>query len=99
MDLDAYLTRIGFCGFPQADLTTLRSLQRCHLEHIAFENFDVQFGRNVTLKLEDAYSKLVTDRRGGWCDPAATARPRRRGDRVKHPPGPAMTLGDDHEQR
>jgi N-hydroxyarylamine O-acetyltransferase len=67
MDLDAYLTRIGFCGFPQPDLTTLRSLQRCHLEHIAFENFDVQFGRNVTLKPEDAYSKLVTDRRGGWC--------------------------------
>ena len=67
MDLDAYLTRIGFDGFPKPDLTTLRSLQRCHLEHIAFENFDVQFGRRVTLDLENAYAKLVTGGRGGWC--------------------------------
>jgi N-hydroxyarylamine O-acetyltransferase len=67
VDLDAYLTRIGFGGFPKPDLTTLRSLQRCHLEHIAFENFDVQFGRRVTLDLEDAYAKLVTGGRGGWC--------------------------------
>jgi N-hydroxyarylamine O-acetyltransferase len=67
MDLDAYLTRIGFSGSPQPDLTTLRSIQRAHLEHIAFENFDVQFSRRVTLDIEDAYAKLITDRRGGWC--------------------------------
>jgi N-hydroxyarylamine O-acetyltransferase len=67
MDLDAYLKRIGFNGAPQQDLATLQLLQRCHLEHIAFENFDVQFGHRVTLDPKDAYAKLVTGRRGGWC--------------------------------
>jgi N-hydroxyarylamine O-acetyltransferase len=67
MDLDAYLKRIGFNGAPQQDLATLQSLQRCHLQHIAFENFDVQFGRYVTLDPEDAYAKLITGGRGGWC--------------------------------
>ena len=46
---------------------TLRALQRAHLEHIPFENLDVQLGRGVTVRPDDAYSKLVTDRRGGWC--------------------------------
>jgi N-hydroxyarylamine O-acetyltransferase len=67
MDLDVYLKRIGFNGAPQQDLATLQSLQRCHLEHIAFENFDVLFGRRVTLDPEDAYTKMVTGGRGGWC--------------------------------
>jgi N-hydroxyarylamine O-acetyltransferase len=67
MDCDVYLKRIGFDGFPRQDLATLRLLQRGHLEHIAFENFDVQFGCRVTLDPRDAYAKLVTRGRGGWC--------------------------------
>jgi len=67
MNLEVYLKRIGFNGAPQQDLATLQSLQRCHLEHIAFENFDVLFGRRVTLDPEDAYAKMVTGGRGGWC--------------------------------
>jgi N-hydroxyarylamine O-acetyltransferase len=67
MDLDAYLKRIGFDGVPRQNLATLRQLQRLHLEHIAFENFDVQFGRRVTVDARDAYAKLVTHGRGGWC--------------------------------
>jgi N-hydroxyarylamine O-acetyltransferase len=67
MDCNAYLKRIGHSGNPRKDLTTLRQLQRAHLEHIPFENLDVQLGRRVTLSPEDAYTKLVTDGRGGWC--------------------------------
>jgi N-hydroxyarylamine O-acetyltransferase len=67
MDLSSYLRRIGFVGRPQPDLATLRLLQRGHLECIAYENLDVQFGRRLTLDPEDAYTKLVINRRGGWC--------------------------------
>ena len=67
MDISSYLGRIGFVGNPQPDLATLRRLQRGHLEHIAYENLDVQLGRRITLNPEDAFAKLVSSRRGGWC--------------------------------
>lgn len=46
---------------------TLRRLQLGHLEHIAYENLDVQFGRRLTLDPGDAFNKLVSSARGGWC--------------------------------
>jgi N-hydroxyarylamine O-acetyltransferase len=67
MNLDSYLARIGFSGTPKPDLATLRRLQRGHLEHIPYENLDVQFGRRVTLDPQDAFAKLVAGGRGGWC--------------------------------
>jgi N-hydroxyarylamine O-acetyltransferase len=67
MDCSSYLRRIGFVGTPRADLATLRRLHRGHLEHIPYENLDVQLGRPVTLAPADAFAKLVTARRGGWC--------------------------------
>ena len=67
MDLNAYLRRIGFGGTPEVDLASLRRLQRHHLEHIPYENFDVQFGRPLTLSADDAFTKLVGYERGGWC--------------------------------
>jgi N-hydroxyarylamine O-acetyltransferase len=67
MKVSSYLERIGFDGPPRPDFVTLRRLQRSHLEHIAFENLDVQFGRRVTLGPEDAFAKLVNHHRGGWC--------------------------------
>lgn len=67
MNLDCYLARIGFSGTPAPDLAVLRRLQRGHLEHIPYENLDVQFGRRVTLDPERAFAKLVAGGRGGWC--------------------------------
>jgi N-hydroxyarylamine O-acetyltransferase len=67
MNCSVYLDRIGFDGRAQPDLATLRRLQRGHLEHIPFENLDVQFGRRVTLDPKDAFAKLVSGGRGGWC--------------------------------
>jgi N-hydroxyarylamine O-acetyltransferase len=67
MDLAAYLNRIDFVGRPVPDLATLRRIQRGHLEHIPYENLDVQLGRPVTLEPGDAFAKLVAQGRGGWC--------------------------------
>ena len=67
MHLNAYLRRIGFAGTPGVDLASLLRLQRHHLEHIPYENFDVQFGRPLTLSADDAFTKLVSYERGGWC--------------------------------
>jgi N-hydroxyarylamine O-acetyltransferase len=67
MNCSSYLRRIGFVGCPQPNLATLHRLQRGHLQHIAFENLDVQFGRRITLDAEEAFAKLVTNGRGGWC--------------------------------
>jgi arylamine N-acetyltransferase len=67
MNVSSYFRLIGFVGRPQPDLDTLRRLQRCHLERIAYENIDVQLGRRVTLNTKDAFTKLVSSGRGGWC--------------------------------
>ncbi|QEX20963.1 arylamine N-acetyltransferase [Hypericibacter adhaerens] len=67
MELQAYLDRIGFVGTPAPDLATLARIQRGHLEHIPYENLDVQLGRRVTLDPAEAFAKLVTAGRGGWC--------------------------------
>lgn len=65
--LRAYLRRIGFSGFPQPNLATLEQLHRLHVEAIAYENLDVQLGRRVTRRPEDAFEKIVVRGRGGWC--------------------------------
>jgi N-hydroxyarylamine O-acetyltransferase len=67
VDIASYLSRIGYDAAPAADLGTLRALQRAHLTHIPYENLDVQLGRRVTLDPKDAFAKLVTQGRGGWC--------------------------------
>lgn len=67
MQVQAYLDRIGFAGSPRADLATLQALHRAHLRAIPYENFDVQFGRPMTLDPGAAFEKIVGARRGGWC--------------------------------
>lgn len=67
MDVQAYFDRIGFTGSARVDLETLSALHRLHLQAIPYENFDVLFGRPVSLTPEAAFEKLVTRRRGGWC--------------------------------
>ena len=67
MDIQSYLRRIGFVGESQLDLATLYRNQRGHLENIPYENLDVQLGRRLSFSVEDAFEKLVNQRRGGWC--------------------------------
>ncbi len=67
MDLDRYLERIEHSGGVAPDLATLSSLHTAHVCSVPFENLDVQFGRPLTTRVEEAYKKIVTRRRGGWC--------------------------------
>jgi N-hydroxyarylamine O-acetyltransferase len=67
VNLDAYLSRIGYLGSRAPTLDTLHALVRAHVQTIPFENIDVLLGRPIDLSLEALERKLVDDRRGGYC--------------------------------
>jgi N-hydroxyarylamine O-acetyltransferase len=67
MKLSAYLDRIGFDGPAKPDLATLIAVHRRHANAIPFETLDVQLGLSLTTDVAEAFDKLVTRRRGGWC--------------------------------
>jgi len=65
--LDRYFARIGYRGPRDATLATLRALHRAHLLAIPYENLDIHLGLQITLDPEAMFTKLVDERRGGWC--------------------------------
>lgn len=65
--LDRYFARIGYTGPRSATLGTLRALHRAHLLAIPYENLDIHLGLPLTLDAEAMFTKLVDERRGGWC--------------------------------
>lgn len=67
MNLDHYLTRIGFTGNPRPDRATLTALMQAQLQTVPFENLDQQLGIPVPTDVESAYTKVVDHYRGGWC--------------------------------
>ena len=67
LDLDAYLTRIGYTGDRQPTLDVLNALHLAHATHIPFENLDILRGRPIRLDLASLQAKLVAARRGGYC--------------------------------
>ena len=67
LDLDAYLTRIGFEGEQPPTPDTLARLHRAHALTIPFENLDILLGRPILLDLPSLQAKLVDGRRGGYC--------------------------------
>lgn len=72
LDLDAYFARINWSGSAAADLATLTALLGAHMRTIPFENFDALLGRRVRLDLDSLQTKLVRNRRGGYCFEQAT---------------------------
>ena len=62
-----YLRRVGYDGRIAPDLVTLSALHTAHVCSVPFENLDVQLGRPLTTSVAEAYKKIVTRRRGGWC--------------------------------
>mgnify|MGYP000991729206 CR=1 FL=1 len=62
-----YFARVGYDGPRVASLTTLRALHRAHLLAIAYENLDIHLGLPLTLDPAAIFTKLVDERRGGWC--------------------------------
>ena len=63
-----YLERIGVGGLPlAADFASLELLQRNHLLAVPFENLDIHWKRPIVLDTNSFYSKIVENRRGGFC--------------------------------
>ncbi len=67
MDTQAYLGRIGLPPQPVPDAAALSRIHRAHLYAVPFENLDISLGRPIRLDLERIYSKIVVQRRGGFC--------------------------------
>ena len=67
MELQAYFDRIGFTGAPTISRSTLNALMRSQLRSIPFENLNQQLRRPVSTDVSIIYSKIVEQRRGGWC--------------------------------
>jgi N-hydroxyarylamine O-acetyltransferase len=67
LDLDAYLTRVGYTGPRDATEATLTALYRAHLREVRFENFDVFLRGGVAVDLESIQEKIVFRGRGGYC--------------------------------
>lgn len=67
MQLQAYFDRIEYRGDGTPSHATLCELLRAHICSVPFENLDVQLGRRLTTAPDNAYAKIVEDRRGGWC--------------------------------
>jgi N-hydroxyarylamine O-acetyltransferase len=65
---ERYLQRIGMsahAGAPTVELLT--ALQLAHLISVPFENLHVFHRRGVRTDVEWSYTKIVEQRRGGWC--------------------------------
>jgi N-hydroxyarylamine O-acetyltransferase len=67
IDIDAYLARIGYAGARSATLETLRAIHALHPATIAFENLDPLLGRRVHLDSAALETKIVREKRGGYC--------------------------------
>lgn len=67
LDIDAYLQRLGYQGERQPTLTTLRALQRLHLQAVTFENLNPLLGMPVSLERHALMDKLIHQHRGGYC--------------------------------
>ena len=67
IDLDAYLSRIGYGGAREPSLAVLRELHAMHPQAIAFDSLDPWLGRPVSLDRDAIEAKLVAERRGGYC--------------------------------
>ncbi|HYL99776.1 MAG TPA: arylamine N-acetyltransferase [Blastocatellia bacterium] len=67
MDVQAYLTRIRYSGPLGVSLQTLRYLHRSHLLAVPFENLDIALGRPIILDEDRLFTKIVENRRGGFC--------------------------------
>lgn len=72
LNLDAYLSRIGWTGPTSPTYDTLSGLIRAHELAIPFENLDPLLGRSVSLELEALQEKMVGAKRGGYCFEHAT---------------------------
>lgn len=62
-----YFERIHYWGFSGTSLENLVELQKCHLQHIPYENLDLMNGTALSLDPQDLFSKIIERHRGGFC--------------------------------
>jgi N-hydroxyarylamine O-acetyltransferase len=67
LDVKAYLERINYHGSLAATAETLRGLQVAHLLSVPFENLSIHAGEPIVLEDEALFTKIVEQRRGGFC--------------------------------
>lgn len=67
VQIKQYLQRIGYDSMLSADLSTLFGLQWAHITHIPYENLDILAGIPLSIKVEDLFHKIVTEKSGGYC--------------------------------
>ena len=67
LNVDRYLSRIGYDGARQPTADTLREVHKAHLLAIPFENLDNHLGRRIVLDEEEVVRKILDERRGGIC--------------------------------
>ncbi|HEY0384838.1 MAG TPA: arylamine N-acetyltransferase [Pyrinomonadaceae bacterium] len=67
MNIEAYLARINYQGSLAPVAETLRALQVAHLLAVPFENLSIHSGQPIVLEDEALFTKIVTERRGGFC--------------------------------
>jgi N-hydroxyarylamine O-acetyltransferase len=66
-ELRAYFERIQYSGEARPDRETLAALVAAHTATIPFENLDPLLGIAVSLDPSELVTKLVHERRGGYC--------------------------------
>jgi len=67
LDLDAYLTRIGYTGPRTPSEATLIAIYEAHLATVRFENFGIFLDGGVRVDLASIQEKIVFRGRGGYC--------------------------------
>jgi N-hydroxyarylamine O-acetyltransferase len=67
LNIKAYLDRINYHGSLMPTAETLRELQVAHLLTVPFENLSIHAGQPIVLDDEALFTKIVENRRGGFC--------------------------------
>jgi N-hydroxyarylamine O-acetyltransferase len=67
LDIRAYLERINYHDSTAPTAETLRALQVAHLLTVPFENLSIHAGQPILLEDDALFTKIVTNRRGGFC--------------------------------
>lgn len=67
LNISTYLERIDYHGSLAHTAETLRALQVAHLLAVPFENLSIHSGQPILLEDNALFTKIVTNRRGGFC--------------------------------
>lgn len=67
LEVQQYLARFNAPSINEVSLSVLTKLQQLHLLHVPFENLDVIRKVPIYLNLQNIFSKIVQDKRGGYC--------------------------------